>query len=228
MGFWDWLSGGSRASAAPTRRPARYVVDRGVVARGFNAGSWLTDSVAHHGMDIAAPEGTPVHAAAAGTIIFADVVAGLGNVIMVRHSNRATSVYSHLADAAAVGDERGGVVRAGQQIGRVGRTIRGYAGYAWVGEGLYTPVGPFLPRMAGEITNGNVMNISPHLHLELWASAHPQIVPVNEGPGLMHIGTLPFDQHGAPVDPAPWLRQIGTAPVGAAWSPARGAALALH
>lgn len=76
----------------------------------------------HQGVDIAAPSGTPVMAAAEGEVVRAGFNrGGYGNFIEVRHPNGMTSFYAHLSriDVSA-GDH----VDQGERIGRVGSTGR--------------------------------------------------------------------------------------------------------
>jgi len=75
----------------------------------------------HGGIDIAAPEGTPVYAAADGIIIRAEYSKSYGNVIYMLHADGRTTRYAHLAaftDAAIEGAN----IKAGTQIGYVGNT----------------------------------------------------------------------------------------------------------
>lgn len=79
----------------------------------------------HEGIDMAAPIGTPVLAAAAGTVIYAgDQVRGYGNMVVVRHPNDLVTVYAHNSLLLVhTGDE----VTVGQEIARVGDTGRSTA-----------------------------------------------------------------------------------------------------
>ena len=61
------------------------------------------------GIDIAAPSGTPVRAAAAGQVIYSDHLRGYGNLIIVRHRRGFASVYAH---------NRRNLVRPGQEVAR--------------------------------------------------------------------------------------------------------------
>ncbi|HUH92277.1 MAG TPA: peptidoglycan DD-metalloendopeptidase family protein [Casimicrobiaceae bacterium] len=79
--------------------------------------SWHT----HKGVDFAAPIGTPVHAAAAGRAIVVGQQTGYGNVIMLQHGAKYTTVYAHLSRFAA-GLKRGSRVAQGEVIGYVGET----------------------------------------------------------------------------------------------------------
>ena len=60
----------------------------------------------HAGIDIAVPSGTPVHAAAAGTVIYAGVLGGYGNLVVVDHGNGITTAYGHNSGfASSVGQQ---------------------------------------------------------------------------------------------------------------------------
>ncbi|HEX8010264.1 MAG TPA: peptidoglycan DD-metalloendopeptidase family protein [Casimicrobiaceae bacterium] len=76
---------------------------------------------AHRGVDFAAPEGTPVHAAGAGRVIVAGRQGGYGNVVMLQHGATYTTVYAHLSRIAP-GVKRGSRVGQGEVIGYVGQT----------------------------------------------------------------------------------------------------------
>jgi murein DD-endopeptidase MepM/ murein hydrolase activator NlpD len=73
----------------------------------------------HHGVDIAVPVGTPVHAMTHGTVTFAGVLGGYGNVVMLRHSGGTRTVYGHLS---RIDVSRGDAVRGRQVIGLSGRS----------------------------------------------------------------------------------------------------------
>ena len=73
----------------------------------------------HPGLDIAAPMGTTVTAAASGTVILAQWYGGYGNFIMIDHGNGVASGYGHLSSIyVSVGQE----ISKGQAIGAVGST----------------------------------------------------------------------------------------------------------
>ena len=77
----------------------------------------------HNGVDWAAPTGTPVRAAMAGTINFAGDGRGYGNVVYIDHPGGVQTRYAHL-NAFAPGLRAGQAVAAGQVIGEVGTTGR--------------------------------------------------------------------------------------------------------
>jgi len=77
-------------------------------------------SYRHRGVDLACPEGTPVKAAAAGTVSLADDAFILhGKTIILDHGQGVSSLYLHLS---AIEVTAGQQVEAGQVIGRVGST----------------------------------------------------------------------------------------------------------
>lgn len=75
----------------------------------------------HAGIDVAAPKGTPIKAAKAGTVAFAGRMSGYGNVVIVNHSGGLSTLYAH---QSRIGARRGQAVSQGQVIGYVGSTGR--------------------------------------------------------------------------------------------------------
>ena len=73
----------------------------------------------HPGIDIAAPNGTPIHAAKAGTVIFAAYNGGYGNFVCIDHGGGFTTCYAHQS-RLAVSD--GQQVAQGDVIGYEGST----------------------------------------------------------------------------------------------------------
>ncbi len=73
----------------------------------------------HSGIDIAAPSGTPVKAAASGEVLYVGWMRGYGQVVILDHGRNYSTVYAHLS-STAVSD--GQVVKSGHVIGRVGKT----------------------------------------------------------------------------------------------------------
>jgi murein DD-endopeptidase MepM/ murein hydrolase activator NlpD len=73
----------------------------------------------HQGLDIAAPSGTTVTAAASGTVIMAQWYGGYGNYILIDHGGGYSTGYGHLS---AIYVSNGQTVARGQAIGAVGST----------------------------------------------------------------------------------------------------------
>ncbi len=90
---------------------------------GKSAGRGGASFVMHNGVDLLAPAGTPVLAAASGTVVGAAPNAGYGNWIRVEHTQNVATVYGHLS-AFAAGISAGVKVQRGQVIGFVGNTGR--------------------------------------------------------------------------------------------------------
>jgi hypothetical protein len=79
----------------------------------------------HNGLDLIAPDGSPVYAAADGVVT--EVVKsrkGLGNVVTIDHGNGYRTRYAHLADMEV---RKGRRVRRGARIGYVGVSGNSFA-----------------------------------------------------------------------------------------------------
>ena len=73
----------------------------------------------HPGIDIGVPTGTPIHAAAAGKVIWCGWMSGYGNLVMIDHGGGLASLYGHQSRIAASCGES---VTQGQVIGYSGCT----------------------------------------------------------------------------------------------------------
>ena len=73
----------------------------------------------HRGLDIAAPTGTPIKAAAAGTVVSAGYSGSYGNMILISHGNGVQTLYGH---CSVLNVSKGQAVSQGQIIGKVGTT----------------------------------------------------------------------------------------------------------
>ena len=74
----------------------------------------------HRGVDLAAPPGSPVLAAAAGTVVFAGVLAGRG-VVSVHHGDGLRTTYEPVTPSVPAG----GFVERGAVLGLLGTGHRG-------------------------------------------------------------------------------------------------------
>jgi len=98
----------SRAFAWPLR--GRVISDYGPKPGGLQ----------NDGVNIAAAQGTPFHAAENGVVVYAgNELRGFGNLILIRHADGWVTAYAHANEILV---PRGEQVRRGQVIGRVGAT----------------------------------------------------------------------------------------------------------
>lgn len=122
-----WIPGAERVERIPPRKEPdalhRRVRDRelawplsGKVSSGFGGRGGRK----HHGIDVLAPDGTPVRAAGYGLVLYAgEELRGYGKAVIVDHGEGITTLYGHLRDFR-VGP--GDAVARGGVIGTVGRT----------------------------------------------------------------------------------------------------------
>jgi murein DD-endopeptidase MepM/ murein hydrolase activator NlpD len=73
----------------------------------------------HPGIDIGVPTGTPIHAAAAGTVIYCGWEEGYGNLVVIDHHNGLATAYGHQSRVAV---SCGANVAQGEVIGYSGCT----------------------------------------------------------------------------------------------------------
>lgn len=108
----------SEADTRPSRMPAP-----GYISSGFGTrADPFTGGRGHHlGVDIDAQIGDPIKAAANGMVSFSGVKTGYGNVVIVDHGNGYQTLYAHNQRNLV---REGDVVRAGQEIGKVGSSGR--------------------------------------------------------------------------------------------------------
>ncbi|MDI3316140.1 MAG: peptidoglycan DD-metalloendopeptidase family protein [Bacillota bacterium] len=113
--------GGWSPGAANPRTGLAWPLSSFVVTRPFgeNYDPVLKQVRMHTGIDLAAPEGTPVHAAGPGIVFYAGWQNGYGNTVILVHGNGLSTLYAHLS---AILVSQGQAVEAGQVIGRVGET----------------------------------------------------------------------------------------------------------
>jgi murein DD-endopeptidase MepM/ murein hydrolase activator NlpD len=107
-------SAGSTGTGAPSAAGFIWPVN-GPVTSGYG---WRWGRM-HEGIDIAASTGTPIWAAAAGTVIHAGWLGGYGNLVVVDHGNGLATAYAH-ASAILVGV--GQSVSQGETIALIGST----------------------------------------------------------------------------------------------------------
>jgi murein DD-endopeptidase MepM/ murein hydrolase activator NlpD len=89
----------------------------GVRSNPFGGGS----SEFHPGQDITAPPGTPVIAAADGTVLQAGWQNGYGQTVVIDHGNGLTTRYGHLSKIEVTAGQE---LKRGEELGQVGSTGR--------------------------------------------------------------------------------------------------------
>jgi murein DD-endopeptidase MepM/ murein hydrolase activator NlpD len=71
----------------------------------------------HQGVDISAPQGTPVRASADGIVVFAAWNSGYGRCVLIDHGNNYRTLYGHLSRIDVI---EGQEIRQGEELGAVG------------------------------------------------------------------------------------------------------------
>ena len=99
----------------------RFPLDSGILTSGFGKRpSPFTGKPSYHpGIDLAAPQGSPVYACAPGKVTAVTYSNVYGNYIMITHNDGQVSLYGHLSETIARLND---VVQAGTIIGKVGST----------------------------------------------------------------------------------------------------------
>jgi murein DD-endopeptidase MepM/ murein hydrolase activator NlpD len=90
------------------------------ISRGFSS--------AHSGIDLMAPLGSPIRAAAAGTVVYAGWYYAYGKIVDIQHDDGLITRYAHMS-AFAPGIAAGRPVTAGSIIGAVGMTGRAHGAH---------------------------------------------------------------------------------------------------
>lgn len=77
----------------------------------------------HHGVDYAAPRGTPIKASGDGKMTYVGRKGGYGKTVIIQHGGKYSTLYAHMSRIKP-GSHRGKRVKQGQTIGYVGSTGR--------------------------------------------------------------------------------------------------------
>ncbi|MEW9669480.1 murein hydrolase activator EnvC [Ammoniphilus sp. 3BR4] len=80
-------------------------------------------TTSHNGLDIGAPQGTTIVAAADGVVLISGYVRGYGNMISIDHGGDLSTLYGHIREGGLMVQE-GQSVKKGQKIAEVGSTGR--------------------------------------------------------------------------------------------------------
>lgn len=151
-----------RAVPGDAPKTLLWPVVHGRFGRGFGYTRRARPGVHHNGVDIGAPEGAVVRAAADGLVVYSDNgLLGYGNCVIVLHPNGMLTLYAHNQRTTV---QAGYFVQRGERIALVGQT-----GYAW-GPHLHfelrhrgqlrDPMGLFRGRQSDEV-NGPLVALPP-------------------------------------------------------------------
>jgi murein DD-endopeptidase MepM/ murein hydrolase activator NlpD len=126
--YYSWMASVDREDfknllGTPSHQPVEnFEVAQLVSGFGMRINPFHKGNTQHDGVDISAPSGTPVLAAAPGRIILtkrSDLLAGFGNYIEIDHGNGYVTRYGHLENITV---RIGQVVTKGQTVGSVGKS----------------------------------------------------------------------------------------------------------
>ena len=108
-------------SGAAATFPDKWPTDGGVISSGYGARTGPIEGGYdwHPGIDIAVDFGTPVYAAAAGTVEQAGPNGGYGRYVRIAHGNGYETAYGHMSGLAVAAGQK---VIKGEIIGFVGST----------------------------------------------------------------------------------------------------------
>lgn len=105
-------------SSAKPSKPGQYIWPvKGVITSKFG-NRW---GKKHSGIDISCPQGTPVVAAAAGTVLFSGEKSGYGLTIIIKHPDNSFTIYAHNSKNLVSEQKQ---VKQGEKIALSGQTGR--------------------------------------------------------------------------------------------------------
>jgi murein DD-endopeptidase MepM/ murein hydrolase activator NlpD len=90
------------------------------ISRGFGHG--------HTGIDLMAPYGSPIRAAAGGVVVYAGWYFAYGKIVDIRHADGLITRYAHMSEFAP-GVAPGTPVAEGEVIGQIGTTGRAHGAH---------------------------------------------------------------------------------------------------
>ncbi len=172
-------------AAGRTRiRNLRWPVDEGGFGRGVGYVRTDRPEVPHNGVDIVAPRGSVIHAAADGIVAYSDNgLRGYGNCVIIVHPNGWITLYGH-ADRTTV--QPGWRVRRGERIGFVGSTGHSQG-----------------PHLHFELrVDGRPVDPLEHFHGQPWVTGRSRLAELRARPdgghSREHLGEITPDFTPAP------------------------------
>ena len=97
-------------------KPSRFI--RPVSGKVISSYGAKKDGLHNDGINIAAPLGASVKAAADGEVVYAGSgLKGYGNLVLIKHGGRYLTAYGHLREITV---KKGAIIQSGQKIGSVG------------------------------------------------------------------------------------------------------------
>jgi septal ring factor EnvC (AmiA/AmiB activator) len=123
----QFAAGSGRGAAAavplgPFKGGLEWPANGRVTGRFGQAADRLGGTAVRNGIEISATEDSPVRAVHGGTVGFADVFTGFGNLVIIDHGGNNYSLYGYLRTISV---EAGAAIDAGDELGRVGPSPAG-------------------------------------------------------------------------------------------------------
>jgi murein DD-endopeptidase MepM/ murein hydrolase activator NlpD len=119
-GVMPGMPGAIAPAPGPTGLPSASPTS---LTSGFGARSdpFTGKAAFHGGVDLAAPEGSPIYAARSGTVVGAGERGGYGQAVEIAHDDGTRALYAHASTLEVKAGQR---VEAGARLGEVGQTGR--------------------------------------------------------------------------------------------------------
>jgi murein DD-endopeptidase MepM/ murein hydrolase activator NlpD len=131
---------------------------RATISSGFG----VRDGRPHDGIDLSVPDGTPVHAAAGGDVVYAgDKLRGYGRLVILRHDEHLITVYAHNEKLLVAEGQR---VVAGEVVslsGHTGRVTAPHLHFEVREDGVPLDPERFLPSRTPSTTEAPRANLLP-------------------------------------------------------------------
>lgn len=121
LGLVGQLDGSAEGPAHAPERPPEAAHPRTSSGFGWRHDPFDGSLRMHDGVDLPAPQGTPIAAVLPGVVSFAGRTQGYGNLVVVDHGDGLQTAYAHCASLSV---QEGDAVDAGTRVGEVGSTGR--------------------------------------------------------------------------------------------------------